>query len=396
MLGKAIGLKTHQWENDSKSILLLMAFPGLLLLLLWLGCLGLSIFMGEKLIPLLPAEQAQEIIQLLESKKHYANADNASANPASLNIDWQVVFSQTQMLFQQGYLYALAAAALWLLIAYAFHHVFLNNATGAKAVTRMDEPDLYNLLENLCISRGLSVPKLQIIETSALNAYASGLSEKSYTISVTRGLLNVLDKQELECVLAHELTHIMQHDVRLLVVTTIFVGMLSFLAELMWRSLRSARFSSRGSSGRRSGGGGAVFLMLMALLLLWIGTMLGLLLRLALSRKREYLADAGAVELTKNPSALASALRKISTNSKVKNVPPEVRSMFIDFPEPKFNFMGLFTTHPPMPQRLAALELLGASAYTSGATFSEGSIKSTDTSPEVAPASPSNFQGPWG
>ncbi len=257
----------------------------------------------------------------------------------------------------------LGAAAAWVLIATLFNSAMISSATGAQSVARQDEPELYNILENLCISRGLPMPSLQIIEDNALNAYASGLTEKSFSITVTRGLMQTLTRDEMEAVLGHELTHIINRDVRLLVVTTVFVGMISFLSQFAWRNIMytSNTYSSYGhdTTHRRSN----LPVLLIATVLLAIGNMLALLLRFAISRKREYNADAGSVELTKNPGAMASALRKISGKSHVAHVPPEVKQMFIENDGGVFgSLFGLFSTHPPIEERIALLDQLAGHA----------------------------------
>src|SRR6202034_365962 len=146
----------------------------------------------------------------------------------------------------------------------------IHSATGAQAVTRQEQPELYNLVENLCISRGLKVPRLYIVETDAMNAYASGIDERSYAITVTSGLLAVLNRDELEAVLAHELTHIMERDTRLLIVTIVFVGMVSFLTQLLWRSIRVAAFTRRS----RRGGGGVILMGAIGAVVVLIGYLL--------------------------------------------------------------------------------------------------------------------------
>jgi heat shock protein HtpX len=250
-------------------------------------------------------------------------------------------------------------AAVWTLIGYVFNDAIIHMATGAKPVTREESPQLYNLLENLCISRGLKVPNLYIIDTDAMNAYASGIDERSYAITVTSGLLNRLDRDEIEAVLAHELTHIIDRDCRLLIITVVFTGMISFLAQMLWRSLQVASY---GRSRSRNGGGAVIVLMIIAAVALVVGYVLALILRFAISRSRELLADAGSVDLTKNPDALISALLKISDNPDVPHVPTEVRQMFIENPPSGFDLGGLFSTHPSIAQRVRILEALGGVA----------------------------------
>jgi len=167
-------------------------------------------------------------------------------------------------------------------------------------------------------------------------------------------------------VLGHELTHILDRDVRLLLVTIVFVGMISFLAQMLWRSLRVASFR------RQRGNAGLVILA--AAVIAGIGYMLALVLRFAISRRREYLADAGSVELTKNPEALISALRKISENANVPHVPAEVRQMFIENPLSSSNFSNLFATHPPIEDRIRVLEQLEGAPLRRN--HSEGSVPS--------------------
>src|SRR5262249_14499427 len=186
--------------------------------------------------------------------------------------------------------------------------------TGGRDVTRAEEPRLYNLLENLCISRGIPMPRFKVIDSDALNAFASGMNEKQYSITVTTGLIDRLDDAEMEAVLGHELTHIRNGDVRMMVIAVVIAGAISFFAELFFRlwfysgsGFRSRRSESSDDRGR--GGGG--FAIIIAVVLIAVAWILSLLIRFALSRSREFLADAGSVELTKKPDAMISALRKI-------------------------------------------------------------------------------------
>ena len=270
----------------------------------------------------------------------------------------------------------LGVAAGWVLIGYLFNDAIIHRATGAKPVTRVQQPKLYDLLENLCISRGLAMPKLYVVETDALNAYASGIDDRSYAITVTRGLLDRLTADELEAVLAHELTHIMNRDCRLLIVTIVFVGMISFLTQLLWRGLRVASFTRI----RGKGGMAVLGMMLIAAVAFAIGYLLALILRFAISRRREFQADAGSVDLTKNPDALISALLKIARDPDVPHVSSEVRQMMIEN-TPSGSALGrLFDTHPPIAKRIQILEALG------------GHVPDTK-SPSTAP--PPGQTSPW-
>src|SRR3984885_2062217 len=224
--------------------------------------------------------------------------------------------------------YSTGAALLWIAIAYFFHQNIIDAVTGGEDVTRQQEPRLYNLLENLCISRGIPMPKLKIVESDVLNAYATGLNQRQYAITVTRGLLNALNDQEVEAVLGHELTHIRNGDVQMMVIAVIIAGVVGFFAELLFRgfgnfggygwgwgsggrSLSSSSSSSSDSGDRKGSGGAAIFIIILAVALIALAWLLSQLVRLALSRSRVFLAAGGWVELTKNPDAMISALRKI-------------------------------------------------------------------------------------
>jgi heat shock protein HtpX len=260
--------------------------------------------------------------------------------------------------------WATLATGLWVLIGYRFHQGMIDRSTGAKDVSREEEPRLYNLLENLCISRGITMPKLQIIETDVMNAYASGMNEKQYRIAITRGLMNALDDQELEAVLGHELTHIRNGDVKIMVVAVIIAGVVTFVGEMVFRGLfdsggrgiRSTTWRSSGGSssgGGKDKGGGGMIAILIAVVIIAIAWFLSLVIRFALSRSREYLADAGAVELTKNPDAMISALRKIEGKSEMPSVPSGIMEMCI---ENKRNTVAdLFSSHPSVQRRVDKL-----------------------------------------
>ncbi len=259
--------------------------------------------------------------------------------------------------------WATLATGLWVLIGYRFHQGMIDRSTGAKDVTREEEPRLYNLLENLCISRGITMPKLQIIETDVMNAYASGMNEKQYRIAVTRGLLNALDDQEMEAVLGHELTHIRNGDVKIMVVAVIIAGVVTFVGEMVFRGLfdnsghgfRSTRWrtSSGSSGGSGKGKGGGAIAILIAVVIIAIAWFLSLVIRFALSRSREYLADAGSVELTKNPDAMISALRKIEGKSEMPAVPSGIMEMCIE--NKRNTIADLFSSHPSVQRRVDKL-----------------------------------------
>jgi len=250
--------------------------------------------------------------------------------------------------------FATIGAFIWIAIAYKFHQKMIDAVTGAQPVTRQEEPRLYNLLENLCISRGITMPTLRIADDDALNAFATGLNQKQYSITVTRGLINALNDQEIAAVLGHELTHIRNGDVRMLVIAVVIAGAISFFGELVFRIFfqnvmwGGGRRSS--SDGRKGGAGLAVIIAIAIIVVVWI---LSIVIRFALSRQREYLADAGSVELTKNPDAMISALRKIEGRGEIPGANSAVMEMCID--NPRVGFSNVFDTHPPVEARVEAL-----------------------------------------
>ena len=260
--------------------------------------------------------------------------------------------------------YATIAAALWIVIAYFFHQSIIDAVTGGEDVTRLQQPRLYNLLENLCISRGIPMPKLKVMDSDALNAFATGLNRRQYSVTVTTGLLKALNDQEIEAVLGHELTHIRNGDVQLMVIAVIIAGVVGFFGELFFRLvlLFELEFRRRPvvlvvllfvSSSDSKGGGGAIVVVILAVALIVLAWLLSQVVKLALSRSRELLADAGSVELTKNPDAMISALRKIENRGELPGATSAVMEMCLD--NPREGFADLFATHPSVDLRVAAL-----------------------------------------
>jgi heat shock protein HtpX len=367
-----LGLTAWRSSNNTKSILLLAAFPALLLLLL-----GVMSFIWGAMM-----EGGRYGNGYGPWQEFGLHSILGTGTPLDFALSvvatwWPVV---------------LGIAAVWLMIGYVFNDAIIHLATGARPVARTEQPELYNLLENLCISRGLQVPKLYIIDTDVMNAYASGIDDKSYAVTVTSGLLAALDRTELEAVLAHELTHIIDRDTRLLIITVVFVGMISFLAQLLWRSIRIAAFTRR----RGRDGGGAILMVAIAAVVMFIGYLLALLLRFALSRRRELLADAGSVELTKNPDALIAALLKISKNAEVPHVPSEVKQMMFENPPSAFDFGGLFSTHPSIEKRVQILQGLGGRLPAASSPSVSSELPSTPQAGPWSGAADSRQHGPWG
>jgi heat shock protein HtpX len=256
--------------------------------------------------------------------------------------------------------YATAGTLLWVWLAYKFHQSMIDKITGGHEVTRKEQPRLYNLLENLCISRGIPMPRLKVMESPALNAFATGMNEKQYAVTVTSGLLQSLDDAEIEAVLGHELTHIRNGDVRMMVIAVIIAGVIGFFAELFFRSLSwwdgSVSVPRRSRDGDK-GKGGFALAIIIAIALIALAWALSLMIRFALSRSREFLADAGSVELTKNPDAMISALRKIENRGELAGATSAVMEMCVD--NPREGFADLFATHPAIAARVEALVLHG-------------------------------------
>ena len=247
----------------------------------------------------------------------------------------------------------LIGVAIWFFISYFFHTQMIQSATHSRPLERRENMRVYNLTENLCMSVGMTMPKLYIIESDALNAFASGINEKTFAVTLTRGIINTLNDEELEGVIAHELTHIRNRDVRLLIVTIVFVGIFATIADFALRMFLNGSMSSSRSRKNEKGGGALVLLII--LLVAGAIYFLSILFKLALSRSREYMADAGAVELTRNSLALASALKKISGHSTIREVQnDEVKELFIDYKAQ--GFFSLFATHPPIEKRIQVLE----------------------------------------
>ena len=302
-----LGIRQQIARNNTKSILFLLAFP-------------LLILVGAYVV----------LYILLDQDIERTNAQFLSIIPM-----------------------VLIGVAIWFFISYFFHTQMIQSATHSRPLERRENMRVYNLTENLCMSVGMTMPKLYIIESDALNAFASGINEKTFAVTLTRGIINTLNDEELEGVIAHELTHIRNRDVRLLIVTIVFVGIFATIADFAFRMLLNGSMSS--SRSRKNDKGGGALVLLIILLVAGAIYFLSILFKLALSRSREYMADAGAVELTRNSLALASALKKISGHSTIREVQnDEVKELFIDYKAQ--GFFSLFATHPPIEKRIQVLE----------------------------------------
>jgi heat shock protein HtpX len=248
-------------------------------------------------------------------------------------------------------------------ICAALYAYYLGSATvlaamGAQEANPQQFQQLYNVVQALAIGDGLPMPKVYVINDPSPNAFATGRDPNHAAVTVTTGLLQMMNREELEGVLAHEMSHIKNFDVRLLLVVTTMIGMAALISSVFWNSIGRVRLGG----GRNSGQAMLVIFAIGALFTL-VAVLVGPLMQLALSRQRESLADVSGVELTRNPQGLISALEKIASNDR----PPErfnhaVAAMMIDNPEEHHGsfFSRLFDTHPPIADRIAALEKIAS------------------------------------
>ena len=319
-----VGIQTQQSRNNFRSLPLLCMFPCLVVGMTYLFCFLL----------------------------HYVSmADDGTSR--SMMLDY------TNQMFVRIVPYVMGGVLIWFLIAYFANTSIINSAVGSVPLARKDNKRVYNLVENLCISQGMKMPKLCVIDDDSLNAFASGINERTYTVTLTTGIIRKLNDEELEAVIAHELSHIRNHDVRLLIISIVFVGIFSMVAQMCMQWIYYASWAPR---RRDEKGNGVLIMMLLALVVAAIGYFFAMLMRFAISRKREYLADAGSAEMTHNPLALASALRKISGDPTVESVHrADIAQLFIAQPgKQAMGFLdklnGLFATHPPIQKRIEVLE----------------------------------------
>ncbi|OGH23765.1 MAG: zinc metalloprotease HtpX [Candidatus Levybacteria bacterium RIFCSPLOWO2_01_FULL_38_13] len=258
-----------------------------------------------------------------------------------------------------GYGLSLVGAALILsgimsLGSYYFSDKMVLAISGAKEIKKEDNRQLYNTVENLCIASGQPIPKIYIISDSSPNAFATGRSPDKAVVCVTSGLLNMLAKTELEGVISHELSHIKNFDIRLMAVVAILVGFIALISDIFMRSLW---FGGSRDNERNSAQG---VLMVIGIIFAILSPIVAILIQLAVSRKREFLADASGVLLTRFPEGLTSALIKISKYPyPLKNANNATAHLFISNPfknkESKNPFSSLFNTHPPIEERIKIL-----------------------------------------
>ena len=337
---KYVGMHTQISRNNRMTLLLLLMFPLIILGVVW-AFIALLNYFGNGYY-----DQYGNVVHQMDPevvKYYFLNA-----------LPWVV-----------------GGVAIWFAIAFLFNTSMVRAATGAHSVSRKENPRLYNIVENLCMTAGMDMPKINMVDDPQLNAFASGIDKNSYTITVTTGLMNLLDDDELAGVIGHELTHIRNHDTRLLITSIIFVGIIStvmsvivqMMYNMMWFGGGSRRIGGSDDDDNRSSGIAMIVVLIIGYVLCAVAYLFTALTRFAISRKREYMADAGGAELCGNPLALASALRKISGDPGLQNVKrDDVAQLFIIHPQHltgggALSFLSsLFSTHPDTKKRIEILE----------------------------------------
>ena len=331
---KYVGIQTQIQRNNMMSILLLLMFPIIILGMIWVFLALINYF------------------------------DNGYYNDYG-ELVHQLSIDEVNYYFITTIPWVIVGVGIWFCIAYFSNTSMIRNAVGAQSVTRMENPRLYNIVENLCMTCNMEMPKINIVNDPGLNAFASGIDNKSYTVTVTTGLMNLLNDQELAGVIGHELTHIRNRDTRLLITSIIFVGIVSTIMSMALRMMNNVMVFGRYHDNDRDGRGSGLsfwLILIVGIICTFIAYIFTLITRFAISRKREYMADAGGAELCGDPLALASALRKISGNPGLGSTKREdVAQLFIIHPKDMesgfMNFMNsLFSTHPDTEKRIAILE----------------------------------------
>ncbi len=333
---KYVGMHSLIQRNNTLSVLLLLGFPAILLGAVWLFMAALNYFGNSSGYDEYGYQQ------------NFLDAD-------AVNVSFMHVVP-----------WVIGAVAIWFVIAYFSNTSMIRHAVKAEPLMRRDNPRIYNIVENLTMACGMPMPQINIVDDPQLNAFASGIDEKTYTVTVTTGLMDRLNDDELAGVIGHELTHIRNKDTRLLITSIVFVGIIStvmtVLVRMLWNNFVWGGGSRRSSNDKGNGLSVAV-VMLIGVVCAAIAYFFTLLTRFAISRKREFMADAGGAELCGNPLALASALRKISGDPGLQDVGrDDIAQMYIIHPQALSGssisgfFNHLFSTHPSTEERIRLLE----------------------------------------
>jgi len=255
---------------------------------------------------------------------------------------------------------AIAAAIAFVLTLASFYGggSALLAMSRAKEIKKADDPQLFNVVEELCLAGGQPLPRIYIIDDTAMNAFATGRDPKHSSVAITAGLRQKLNRDELQGVMAHELSHVRHYDILYATLMAVMVGTLVILCDVFLRSLWFGGGRRRRSKRGEGGGAAQLILLVVAIVLAILAPILARIIQMALSRQREYLADAGSVELTRNPEGLARALAKLSGDEEVLEVANRATApLYIVHPIKKFEARakGIFNTHPPIPDRIKRL-----------------------------------------
>lgn len=329
-----VGMTTQIRRNNMRTVLLLLMFPVIMLGMVWVFLALLNYF----------------------GNGYYDQYGNVVHQLDATTVNYY---------FIKALPWVVGGVGLWFLIAYFSNASMVRAATGARPLQRRENPRVYNIVENLCMTCNMDMPKINVIDDPQLNAFASGIDKQSYTVTVTTGLLDLLDDNELAGVIGHELTHIRNNDTRLLITSIVFVGIVSTIMSMVVQTMYNMMWFGGGRRDRddeKNNGLSIIVVLLIGAVCCAIAYFFTLLTRFAISRKREYMADAGGAELCGDPLALASALRKISGDPGLQNVKrDDIAQLFIIHPQhfaPGLTgfFSSLFSTHPDTKKRIEILE----------------------------------------
>jgi heat shock protein HtpX len=265
-----------------------------------------------------------------------------------------------------GLVLGLILATIIALVSYFNGSSILLSAVGAREIQKADDPQLFNVVEELSIAAGQPIPKIYLIDDPAPNAFATGRDPQHAVVAITKGLREKLTRDELQGVMAHELGHIQNRDILYMTMLAVIVGTIVMLADIYWRSLRygSLRGRQRGSSRSGKGSQGQALLILFGVILAIVAPLLARIIQMAASREREYLADATAALLTRYPEGLASALEKIANDKEELDTPNRaLQALFIVNPLDKHvPKSSLFDSHPPLEERIKRLRSMVTSS----------------------------------
>lgn len=248
---------------------------------------------------------------------------------------------------------AIAFSGVMTLVSYFAGDKIALMSAGAKEIKAEDNPYIWRMVENLAITAGMSMPRVHIIESPALNAFATGRDPKHASIAVTTGIIEALENEELEGVIAHELSHIQNYDIRVMTIVVVLVGAIAILSDMFFRA---RLFGHGGDDDNRSSGQLGSILAIFGIVLIVLSPIIAEIIKLAISRKREYLADASGALLTRYPEGLARALEKISASAvPLQTASAATAHLFISNPLKGKTLSGLFSTHPPIEDRIKRL-----------------------------------------